>query len=185
MSVQWSLLSSGVENCAVACCMTGLLKFDQCKGGNLMLLDPLWISAIHFVLLAMGTLLAQFLCKWVFQCALFKDGAHESYRCSLIIHSFAFGGRGVYFMKKKKTCSCSQKRQRQPFKSLNWLCKIFLSAVACWLPIFILVFAWPGAFSRPSFEFNAMLGYPGEGHWSKKFPNLSIATWNTRSLTYE
>ena len=36
--------------------------------------------------------------------------------------------------------------------------------------------------------FDSTCGYPGEGpvsEWSSKHPNLSMATWNTRSLTYE
>ena len=32
--------------------------------------------------------------------------------------------------------------------------------------------------------FDSTLGFPGEG-WSSKFPNLHMATWNTRSLTCE
>ena len=36
----------------------------------------------------------------------------------------------------------------------------------------------------PKFKFDATLGYPGEG-WSKLYANLKIATWNTRSMTYE
>ena len=32
--------------------------------------------------------------------------------------------------------------------------------------------------------FDTTLGYPGEG-WSNKHPNLRMATWNTRSLTFE
>ena len=33
-------------------------------------------------------------------------------------------------------------------------------------------------------EFKSTLGFPGEG-WSEDHPNLKIATWNTRSLTFE
>ena len=38
--------------------------------------------------------------------------------------------------------------------------------------------------------FDSTRGYPGEGptpaaKWSNKFPNLTMATWNTRSLTFE
>ena len=33
-------------------------------------------------------------------------------------------------------------------------------------------------------EFDSTLGFPGEG-WSNTHPNLKIATWNTRSLTFE
>ena len=33
-------------------------------------------------------------------------------------------------------------------------------------------------------EFDSTLGYPGEG-WSSKHRNLRLATWNTRSLTFE
>ena len=36
--------------------------------------------------------------------------------------------------------------------------------------------------------FDLSCGFPGEGpvsDWSKKHPNLSLATWNTRSLTFE
>ena len=36
----------------------------------------------------------------------------------------------------------------------------------------------------PKFSFDATLGFPGEG-WSQSHANLKIATWNTRSLTYE
>ena len=35
--------------------------------------------------------------------------------------------------------------------------------------------------------FDTTLGYPGEGwsNWSNQHPNLRMATWNTRSLTFE
>ena len=33
-------------------------------------------------------------------------------------------------------------------------------------------------------KFDATLGYPGEG-WSTSFPNLRMATWNSRSMTQE
>ena len=112
MTVQWSLFSLGAENCAAANCMAGLLKFDLCKRGNLILLDLLWIGAIYFALFALGTLFAHFLQNWVFQCVTYKD-TYEPLRCPIIIHSFAFGGRGVYLLKKKRNRSRSQ--TREPF----------------------------------------------------------------------
>ena len=59
----------------------------------------------------------------------------------------------------------------------------------CWLIITTTIIAWStlDEVTADDFKFNGTLGFPGEGpgNWSKKHPNLSIATWNTRSLTFE
>ena len=51
----------------------------------------------------------------------------------------------------------------------------------------IAVLAWTILDNNTALEFDTTLGFPGEGPdaWSNNHPNLTITTWNTRSLTFE
>ena len=53
-------------------------------------------------------------------------------------------------------------------------------------PVVITIGIWMVTNSDRRY-FDATLGFPGEGpdKWSNKHDNLSMATWNTRSLSFE
>ena len=94
-----------------------------------------------------------------------------------ILHSLAFGGRGIFSTGKINNGS-----------SLNLnlnscLCLLLITTLVLTLGVLLVTHQ-----TTPIFDAN--LGYPGEGPlpksaWSSNEPALSMALWNSRSLTYE
>ena len=121
--------------------------------------------------------------KWVNQC----EHAKVSHKLRItIVHSPAFGGRGISLLCK----TCSKKPQLGESRNhFTRACHLFHLYFACWLAIITAITAWTtlDEISADVFKFNSTLGFRGEGpiNWSKNHPELSIATWNTRSLTFE
>ena len=101
-----------------------------------------------------------------------------------IVHSLAFGGRGVYIIGKSRSyrqtrCNC--------LIPSSWDLKPCQLIIPNWLIIAAAVLVWSILDNaNNAVIFNATLGFPGEGPgtWSEKYTNLSIATWNTRSLSF-
>ena len=98
----------------------------------------------------------------------------------IIIHSLAYGGRGIYIHGKT--------RARNSLNS-NSNSNCFTLLLGLILVIVILLGITAAVLQL---DYNATLGFPGEGpngtrtsNWSANEPNLSMATWNARSLTFE
>ena len=116
-------------------------------------------------------------CKTREQCSLHNRHAKRR-ACKnrpFILHTFAFGGRGIFTTGKYRCFSCCNKG-----KIFTRFCSMLLLTLVLTLGTAILVHKAPPIF-------NVTLGYPGEGpnNWSADAPNLSMATWNARSLTFE
>ena len=133
-----------------------------------------------------------FLHKWVgipkrvhtFLCKCARTGHHNW----VIIDSLAFGGRGDFVT--RNTRKRKRKRTRQNNNSENafrWVCNLILPILLCWLIITAAVLARTILVNASTFGFDITIGIPGEdpNKWSKKHPNFSVVTWNTRSLIFE
>ena len=159
-----------------------LLAVFTCLLGTLKLLCSLIIELAHKVYLCVryflapqifvglnfvlrrwewGFLLILFLCWsvnsiWVFGChCCVQKSRHNTLNC-VIESNPAFGGRGAGFRRMKyKTQRNENGRKLQRYVKML-----------------------ENSFKEMSF--NATMGYPGEG-WSR----FTMATWNTRSLTFE
>ena len=92
-----------------------------------------------------------------------------------IVHNLTFGGRGIFITGKRT------------LKNLRaQTCLIILLTV-----ILMIIILLGFTVVLTQLQFNATSGFPGEGPsgknkaWSTKESNLKMATWNTRSLTFE
>ena len=108
---------------------------------------------------------------------------------TVIVHSFAFGGRGVYFL-TKRSFSHSSRTIQGDHSATEKTCGRFLVFDPGILAIsFGLLMAMVLAVLFSQMAFDASLGFPGEGpegpesNWSSQ--RLTMATWNTRSMTKE
>ena len=148
----------------------------------MILLDSPWTSAIFFAFYAMASHLSIFLCKWVVLWLLLVKSPRKF--IPPIIHSLAFGGRGVYIIGKSKSSRQVRGKCRNP---CSWVSSMGQLKIPDWLAIAAAVFIWSILENTNSSSvFDATMGFPGEGPetWSEKHHNLSIATWNTRSLSF-
>ena len=67
---------------------------------------------------------------------------------------------------------------------------LLIQTAFCIFKIAIMAIVMTDLFVTISGIYDVTIGFPGEGHrnnpdWSQKFANLSVATWNTRTLTPE
>ena len=176
MLVQWSRCAQAFGICVVADCMTGLLNFDLGKRGNLILLGLLWICAIYFTFYAMVFSTSHFLHTCVNHCVFFHEDAHE--QDVIIIYSLAFGGRGVFMIRRKRKRK-QWTRQNNNSDAVMWVCKMILSTFLCWLMIIVAVLAWTILDNASNYEFDATIGFPGEGrgaHGSGDYTKLRLLT---------
>ena len=119
-----------------------------------------------------------FASMWVSRCVVSPETPLR--KGQQMLHSFAFGGRGI-FAAIGITCQSRTLDTRTFSGFLNASLEIF--AVILIFAIIIGMFSF-GLHVR---IFDQTLGFPGEGteSWSKKFFNLTMTTWNCRSITRE
>ena len=96
----------------------------------------------------------------------------------IIIHSLAFGGRGEYIIAdrccKEKTKATRHKSHDKTKGNSNYMLAIVaLIMVGMFTAGLVCIF------------FDSTMGYPGEGHGNINWreDNMTMATWNSRSMT--
>ena len=131
-------------------------------------------------------LFADFLAnKWV---SSHSFAANECKKGLFIIHSLAFGGRGMFVVNIKLRLSEYRAKCRRTSMKIRELLGNSPKKGISLLFAFAIIIAI-GLFSLGIGQcvFDHTCGFPGEGpnSWSNQHANLSMATWNIRSLTNE
>ena len=113
-----------------------------------------------------------------------KRSSHKN--VTVTVHSFAFGGRGVYFFTNRSRSYSFRATQSDCYATSKTCGKFLVFDPGILSAVFGLLMAAALAVLFSQMAFNATLGFPGEGptsNWAKE--RLTVATWNSRSLTKE
>ena len=113
--------------------------------------------------------------------AQFVVDSSKSFRNVLLDgYSWSFGGKVL-------KSNLNGNSARKSYKTIIHLSKSKIDYYSILRALILVIGAFACGYGA-GIAFDLSCGYPGEGpvsDWSNKHPNLSMATWNTRSLTFE